>query len=307
MGYVFISYRSVEFLEADWVRKRLEENGIKCWMAPESIPGGRDYADEINKAIINCEVLVLILSNSAQQSIQIPRELTLAIDHLKPILPFQIERCELMGGFEYRLNNLQRYFAYLNRKEETERMILRIMDILTLPHENLNVHDEYKGYTFDIDRVRFFSADGYEETVFRCRKDNEEEKLHIDVNFEPTRIREKIPAYAGAYFLMPGACDISRSQFIRFNARSEGGSITKLRVEVKPSGRRWMHESFEFELGPEEETYEIPVAGFNNPDTAKCMDEITFVIKTDAFPDEDNLRGSFEIAGLRIESDNEHE
>ena len=78
--------------------------------------------------------------------------------------------------------------------------------------------------------------------------------------------------------------------------------ITKLRVEIKPFKREWMHESFEFELGAEEKTYAIPIAKFEKPETAKCMDEITFVIKTDAFPDDNNLRGSFEIAGLRIES-----
>ncbi len=302
MGYVFISYRSLEFVEADWVRKRLEENGIRCWMAPDSIRGGMDYAEEINEAIKNCDVLVLILSKSAQQSIQIPRELTLAIDHLKPILPFQIENCDLIGGFEYRLANIQRYFAYRDRKDETEKMILRILDIFNIPHTELYIPDDYKGYTFDLSRVRFFSADGYEETVFKCLKTGKGERIHIDVNFEPTRIREKIPAYAGAFILMPEACDISRNDFILFEARSEGQSITKLRVEIKPFKREWMHESFEFELGAEEKTYAIPIAKFEKPETAKCMDEITFVIKTDAFPDDNNLRGSFEIAGLRIES-----
>ena len=37
---VFISYKSEEFQEADWVRQKLESGGISCWMAPNSITGG---------------------------------------------------------------------------------------------------------------------------------------------------------------------------------------------------------------------------------------------------------------------------
>ena len=39
---VFISYKSEEFQEADWVRQQLESGGISCWMAPNSITGSID-------------------------------------------------------------------------------------------------------------------------------------------------------------------------------------------------------------------------------------------------------------------------
>ncbi|MFR0788263.1 MAG: toll/interleukin-1 receptor domain-containing protein [Vescimonas sp.] len=48
---VFISYKSEEFQEADWVRQQLESGGISCWMAPNSITGGASYATEIPQAI----------------------------------------------------------------------------------------------------------------------------------------------------------------------------------------------------------------------------------------------------------------
>ncbi len=47
---VFISYKSEEFQEADWVRQQLESGGISCWMAPNSITGGASYATEIPQA-----------------------------------------------------------------------------------------------------------------------------------------------------------------------------------------------------------------------------------------------------------------
>ena len=51
---VFISYKSEEFQEADWVRQQLESGGISCWMAPHSITGGASYATEIPQAIRSC-------------------------------------------------------------------------------------------------------------------------------------------------------------------------------------------------------------------------------------------------------------
>ena len=39
---VFISYKSEEFQEADWVRQQLESGGISCWVAPDNLTrGGR--------------------------------------------------------------------------------------------------------------------------------------------------------------------------------------------------------------------------------------------------------------------------
>ena len=59
---VFISYKSEDYQQADWLRSVLEQNGISCWMAPASIPGGSNYAKEIPRAIENCRVFVLVLA-----------------------------------------------------------------------------------------------------------------------------------------------------------------------------------------------------------------------------------------------------
>ena len=68
---VFISYKSEEAENAKWLKAVLEINGLSCWMAPDSIPGGSSYAQEIEQAIYDCGVLVLLLSEKAQKSIWI--------------------------------------------------------------------------------------------------------------------------------------------------------------------------------------------------------------------------------------------
>ena len=120
---VFISYKAEELKEAEWVRDRLEKEGITCWLAPGSIPGGSSYAVQIPKAIRECLAFVLILSKNAQESKWVPRELDQAINANKVILPFMIEDCSLKDEFGFYLSNVQRYNAWENREKAFSSMV----------------------------------------------------------------------------------------------------------------------------------------------------------------------------------------
>lgn len=127
---VFISYKSEEFEEASWVKAVLNENGFNCWMAPNSIPGGSSYADEIDAAIQACGVFVLVLSSRAQSSKWIKKELDIALNYNKVILPFAIEDCKLQSAFNLYLTDVQRYYAYESRVKAIQTMIARIRTVL---------------------------------------------------------------------------------------------------------------------------------------------------------------------------------
>lgn len=127
---VFISYKSEEFQEADWVRQQLESGGISCWMAPNSITGGASYATEIPQAIRSCRVFVLILSRRAQLSQWVPKELDQAINCGKIIMPFMMENCPLEDDFSFYLSNVQRYPAYEGREAAMQRMLREIRMLL---------------------------------------------------------------------------------------------------------------------------------------------------------------------------------
>ena len=127
---VFISYKSEEFQEADWVRQQLESGGISCWMAPHSITGGASYATEIPQAIRSCRVFVLILSRRAQLSQWVPKELDQAINCGKIIMPFMLENCPLEDDFSFYLSNVQRYPAYEGREAAMQRMLREIRMLL---------------------------------------------------------------------------------------------------------------------------------------------------------------------------------
>lgn len=129
MHNVFISYSSIDQLQAETVRSVLEKNGIPCWMAPRDIPGGSNYTKEIPAAIRGCQVFVLILSENAQNSQWVLKELDSAVNLGKVILPFMLEDCQLNDEFNFLLTGAQRYSAYQKKAEAMETLISRIRAI----------------------------------------------------------------------------------------------------------------------------------------------------------------------------------
>lgn len=127
---VFISYKSEDYEQADWLRKVLETNGISCWMAPASIPGGSSYAKEIPVAIEHCKVMVLVLTERCQDSVWVPKELSSALSAKKTVMPFVLEDCALTDDFNFFLSNVQRYEAYQNKVTAAEQMMRDIRALL---------------------------------------------------------------------------------------------------------------------------------------------------------------------------------
>ena len=128
--YVFISYSSKNNVKAKNFRKVLETNGIRCWRAPESIDTGGNYAKAIPSAIKNCGAVVVLLSQDSQQSQWVPKELDLAIQQQKPILPVYIESCDLIEPFDLYLSNVQAIKMFTQRREAIKNIVERIRAIM---------------------------------------------------------------------------------------------------------------------------------------------------------------------------------
>lgn len=129
MHDVFISYSTKDMSQAETVRDVLEKNGIPCWMAPRDIPGGSNYAREIPQAIRSCQVFVLILSENAQSSNWVVKELDNAVNCGKIILPLMLEDCPLNDEFNFLLTGAQRYAAYQKSAEVLGNLVDRIKAI----------------------------------------------------------------------------------------------------------------------------------------------------------------------------------
>lgn len=88
---VFISHSSKDKPIADAVCARLENRGIRCWIAPRDVEPGLPYGEAIIDAIHNCKIMVLLLSSSANASIHIAKEVERAVSHGATVIPLRIE------------------------------------------------------------------------------------------------------------------------------------------------------------------------------------------------------------------------
>lgn len=104
---VFISYSSRDREFVKQLVETLQAMGVACWVAPEMIPAGSSYAREIPKAIRECEVFLLLLSKTSQDSIWVEKETDSAISNRKNIIPFQLDDTPLNDAFRFYLNNVQ--------------------------------------------------------------------------------------------------------------------------------------------------------------------------------------------------------
>lgn len=92
MNYqVFISHSTRNADIASAMKSFLESQGIQCWKAPEDIPAGTEWSTGIIRGLKECSVIVLIFSKDADDSTNVKKEIALADNYKKVIVPFRIE------------------------------------------------------------------------------------------------------------------------------------------------------------------------------------------------------------------------
>ena len=128
MNEVFISYSTKERHQANAIRSYLQENGISCWMAPESIPTGSNYTKEIPVAIRNCKVFLLVLSEHSQKSPWVLRELDGAVNNGKYILPYLLDESPMEDEFQFLLTGCQWHPSWM--EDALPRLVERILTLL---------------------------------------------------------------------------------------------------------------------------------------------------------------------------------
>jgi hypothetical protein len=103
---VFISHSTEDKPAADAICAILEENGVRCWIAPRDIMPGADWGESIVKGIRSSRVVLLVFSTNANRSKQIKREVEIAADGGVTIVPLRIENILPAESFKYFLGNI---------------------------------------------------------------------------------------------------------------------------------------------------------------------------------------------------------
>jgi hypothetical protein len=100
---IFLSYSSKDKLVADAICSRLENQGIRCWIAPRDVKPGSDYSNQIADALEDATMMVMVFSSDSNQSRHVKSEIDRAFGLGKIIIPFRVENVELDKGLAYYL------------------------------------------------------------------------------------------------------------------------------------------------------------------------------------------------------------
>lgn len=104
---VFISHSSQDQPQVAVLCQRLDECGVSVWMAPLHIRVGQAYAEQIVDAVECSKVVILMASRVALASDPVFREVMLAYENRKTIMPVFLELAEIPKRLRFALAGLQ--------------------------------------------------------------------------------------------------------------------------------------------------------------------------------------------------------
>lgn len=136
MKEIFISYSSNDGTIADTICHTLEENGLRCWIAPRDVQVGMSYPSQIFDAISSCKIVVLIFSGNSNKSRHVCNEIDLAFNNEKIIIPFLIDSSNMNHDFQYYLNRKHFLIAYPDYKIKMQKLVDSIL--MQLGHKQLS-------------------------------------------------------------------------------------------------------------------------------------------------------------------------
>ncbi len=115
--YVFLSYASAEQDRALAVADALQQAGIPIWLDRHAIAGGSAWSTEIVRGIRNCAAFIVLGSERAFRSPNVQRELNLAVEENRPVLPLLLEQVTAPDDVRYALAGRQ-WVPLLDRAAE---------------------------------------------------------------------------------------------------------------------------------------------------------------------------------------------
>lgn len=115
---IFISHSSEDKQIANAVCHIMEENGIRCWIAPRDVCPGKSYPSEIQKGITESRLMVLIFSKNSNKSPQVLNEIDRAFSQGKPIIPFVVDETKMNVDLDYYLCRAHWLTAFPNYREQ---------------------------------------------------------------------------------------------------------------------------------------------------------------------------------------------
>jgi predicted ATPase len=131
---IFISYSSQDKDAADTICSGLEARGIRCWMTPRDIVPGMPWAESIIDALETAKAMLLVFTASANQSVQIHREVERAVHKGVPVIPLRLENVLPTRTMEYFISTMHWLDAHQGPLDDhIDRVAQGVAALLAIP------------------------------------------------------------------------------------------------------------------------------------------------------------------------------
>lgn len=154
---VFICHRTAEPDRdiADAICTRLEERGLRCWIAPRNIlAGSQNYERDILKGVENSRLFLLVSSFKSIYSEDCEMELKAAVLDGKALYSYRIDDTPYYGAFEKALSDVQWLDASDDPYAHLEQLVIDIKGILARDEREKVELEEKRLAAREIERLR---------------------------------------------------------------------------------------------------------------------------------------------------------
>lgn len=130
---VFICHRTAEPDQdiADAICSRLEDRGLRCWIAPRNIlAGSQNYERDIINGVENCKIFLFVSSYKSMYSSDCEMELKTAVLANKALYSYKIDDTAYDGAFERALAKVQWLDATDDPYAHLEQLVIDIKGML---------------------------------------------------------------------------------------------------------------------------------------------------------------------------------
>lgn len=157
MPDLFISYSRKDSEQALALAERLRSSGIDVWIDQHGIEAAKTWSEEIVNAIEGSTAFAVLLSRSSIASDNVARELALAHESERAVIPIAIDDVRLPAKFKYQLAGIQRVaftdFAAIRSAlvamglTLNERAVDERKSLMVLPFEDLSPTQDNAWFT----------------------------------------------------------------------------------------------------------------------------------------------------------------
>jgi hypothetical protein len=127
---IFLSYSRRDSDRILPLVEKLRQAGFQVWIDQGGIDGAVLWAKEITDAIRNTKAFILVASSTSFASDHVTREISLAMEEKKPILPVYLEPVEMPSAIRYSLAGIQHIELYSGDRNEKLAAVVRSLEKL---------------------------------------------------------------------------------------------------------------------------------------------------------------------------------